>query len=127
MNKIVKIIGVLLISVFLTVASVFYESTYSTVEGNVCCSLNCKSDYCTKNPERSCEFHPECYKEYPTAGFPVAFVYDQTGVSVTGELDFYEYLSPRLRWFFVDIIFYFTIFYLIYFVVKRFYKSKKEL
>lgn len=120
MKKIIFIFVVILISLLATALSIFYQTTYSTTQGNSCCIPNCSSiPYCyEENPRASCDYHPECYDDYPSAGFPFAYLYDNTGISVVGSLDIGED-NFSLPWFFIDFVFYFIIFSLVSVIIRK--------
>lgn len=105
----------LLLSILATLSSIAYKGTWSTTDGNSCCIPNCDQIHCV-TPQASCDFHPECFSDYTTAGFPFAYLYDSPGTSDVGTIGI-EDLS--FGWLLIDLILFFIIFFSIATFIKK--------
>lgn len=113
MKKYLKFILILfLISVFVTLFSVFYfraEEDFIPIYDKIL--------FCENNKEVKC---CECIECFLAFGFPFPFL-----IGDINGLDFI-FWNFSLEFFIVDLIFYFTIVYSIYFLVKKFSKKDKN-
>ena len=78
-----------------TMFSSYYEQSFPDIVGNECPK--------TKHNESGF-----CYELLPKGGFPVSYLYDNSGTSVVGSLSFIEdTFYPQ--WFLVDLIFFYAL------------------